>query len=108
MNLNALSLIFHSRNYLGYLYDFRCIDFHDICVRIISVWVTVGRSPVADLGFSVGGWFGGRGGGCGRGYPPAGGPGAWPPGKFFANRRQKYAFSRPCSGSICLFHHFIV
>jgi hypothetical protein len=29
------------------------------------------------------------------------------PGKFFANRRQKYAFSRPCLGSICLFHHFI-
>jgi hypothetical protein len=56
----------------------------------------------------VGGWFGGRGGGCGRGVPPpAGGPGAWPPGKFFANRRRKYAFSRPCLGSICLFHHFI-
>jgi hypothetical protein len=39
--------------------------------------------------------------------PPAGGPGAWPPGKFFANRRRKYAFSRPCLGSICLFHQFI-
>jgi hypothetical protein len=66
---------------------------------------------VADLGFSgrrAGGWFGGQGGGCGRGVPPpAGGPGAWPPGKFFANRRRKYAFSRPCLGSICLFHQFI-
>jgi hypothetical protein len=24
---------------------------------------------VADLEFSGGGWFGGQGGGCGRGYP---------------------------------------
>jgi hypothetical protein len=39
--------------------------------------------------------------------PPAGGSGAWPPGQFFANRRRKYAFSRPCLGSICFFHHFI-
>jgi hypothetical protein len=66
--------------------------------------------PVADLGFSGGGdGLGDEGEGAGGGYPPpAGGPGAWPPGKFFANRRRKYAFSRPCLGSICLFHHFIV
>jgi hypothetical protein len=59
---------------------------------------------VADLGFSGGGWFGGPGEGAGT-KPPK--PGAWSPGKFFANRRRKYAFSRPCLGSICLFHHFI-
>jgi hypothetical protein len=55
----------------------------------------------------VGGWFGEKGEGAGGEFPPAGGPGAWPPGKFCANRRRKYAFSRPCLGSICLFHHFI-
>lgn len=64
---------------------------------------------MADLGFSGGGdGLGDEGEGAGGGVPPpAGGPGAWPPGKFFANRRRKYAFSRPCLGSICLFHHFI-
>jgi hypothetical protein len=62
---------------------------------------------VADLGFSGGGWFGDKGESAEGGTPPAGGPGAWPPGNFFANRRRKYAFSRPCLGSICLFHHFI-
>jgi hypothetical protein len=63
---------------------------------------------VADLGFSGGGMVWGTRGRV-REYPPlAGGPWAWPPGKFFANRRRKYAFSRSCLGSICLFHHFIV
>jgi hypothetical protein len=67
---------------------------------------------VADLGFSGGGGgdgLGDKGEGAGGGVPPpAGGPGARHPGKFFANRRRKYAFSRPCLGSICLFHHFIL
>jgi hypothetical protein len=41
---------------------------------------------------------------CAKGYPlPLGDPGAWPPGKFFANRRRKYVFSRP--RSVCQFHH---
>jgi hypothetical protein len=62
---------------------------------------------VADLGFSGGGWFGGQGGGCGREYLSHRGSGGLAPGKFFANRRRKYAFSRPYLGSICLFHHFI-
>jgi hypothetical protein len=63
-------------------------------------------SPVADLGFS-GGVNGLGDKGEGAYPPPAGGPGAWPRGNFFANRRRKYAFSRPCLGSICLFHQFI-
>jgi hypothetical protein len=41
-------------------------------------------SPMADLGFSGGGMVRGQEEGCGRGLsPPAGGPGAWPPGNFF-------------------------
>jgi hypothetical protein len=63
---------------------------------------------VADLGFSGGGMVWGTRGRMREGVsPPAGGPGAWPPGKFFANRYRKYAFSRPCLAGICLFHHFI-
>ena len=63
---------------------------------------------MADPGFSGGGIAWRTRGMVREGVPPpAGGPGAWPPGKFFANRRRKYAFSRPCLGSICLFHHFI-
>jgi hypothetical protein len=42
-----------------------------------------------------------------EGSPSRRGSGGLAPGKIFANRRRKYAFSRPCLGSICLFHHFI-
>jgi hypothetical protein len=52
---------------------------------------------VAELGFSgVRDGLGDKGEGAGGGTPPAGDPGAWPPGNFFANRRRKYAFLRPC------------
>jgi hypothetical protein len=67
-------------------------------------------ASVADLGFSGGGGmvWGTRGRVREGGTPSRRGSGGLAPGKFFANRRRIYAFSRPCLGSICLFHHFIV
>jgi hypothetical protein len=45
----------------------------------------------------VGDGLGDEGEGAGGGNPSRRGSGGLAPGKFFANRRRKYAFSRPCS-----------